>query len=74
MDVGRYFSFLFKFSVIKNGEPDQMPYFAVSDMVLHCLLMSHKKDARLIWVQFQQDNSTLSHDIASWSDIMPSSK
>ena len=25
--------------------------YAVSDQVLHCLLMSHKKDARLIWVK-----------------------
>ena len=25
--------------------------FAASDLVLHCLLMSHKKDARLIWVK-----------------------
>ena len=33
-----------------GGEPDQMPHFAASDLVLHCLLMSHKKDARLIWV------------------------
>ena len=34
-----------------SGEPDQTPRFAVSDLVLHCLLMSHKKDARLIWVK-----------------------
>ena len=27
-----------------------MPRSATSDLVLHCLLMSHKKDARLIWV------------------------
>ena len=25
-------------------------YFAASDLVLRCLSMSHKKDARLIWV------------------------
>ena len=25
------------------GKPDQMPHFAVSDLVLHCLPMSHKK-------------------------------
>ena len=25
--------------------------FAASDLVLHCLPMSHKKDARLIWVK-----------------------
>ena len=28
-----------------------MPCFAESDLVLHCLLMSHKKDARLKWVK-----------------------
>ena len=28
-----------------------MPHFAVSDLVLHCLPMSHKKDTRLIWVK-----------------------
>ena len=29
--------------------PDQSPRFVASDLVLHCLLMSHEKDARLIW-------------------------
>ena len=28
-----------------------MPHFAASDLVLHCLPMSHKKDAWLIWVK-----------------------
>ena len=28
-----------------------MPRFAAFDLVLHCLPMSHKKDARLIWVK-----------------------
>ena len=28
-----------------------MPHFAVSDLGLHCLPMSHKKDAMLIWVK-----------------------
>ena len=28
-----------------------MPHAAVSDLGLHCLHMSHKKDARLIWVK-----------------------
>ena len=27
-----------------------MPHSAASDLGLHCLPMSHKKDARLIWV------------------------
>ena len=29
---------------------DQTPPSAASDLDLHCLPMSHKKDARLIWV------------------------
>ena len=35
--------------------------FAVSDLVFHCLLMSHKKDTRLIWVKdhcLHMSNST----------------
>ena len=40
----------FKINFCDNsGEPDQTPRFAASDLVLHCLLMSHKKDTRLIW-------------------------
>ena len=36
---------------LKNSrEPDQISRFTASDLVLHCLPMSHKKDARLIWV------------------------
>ena len=31
-----------------SGEPDQTPHFAASDLVLHCVLMPHKKDAMLI--------------------------
>ena len=30
--------------VSKWCEPAQMPHFAASDLVLHCLPMSHKKD------------------------------
>ena len=56
MVVEWYFSFLFKFSkkqqllFANSVEPDQTPCFAASDLVLHCLPLSHKKDARLIWV------------------------
>ena len=32
------------------GDSDQMPHFAASDLGQHCLSMSHKKDARLKWV------------------------
>ena len=34
-----------------SGNPDQMPHVAASDMGLHCLHMSHKKDVRLILVK-----------------------
>ena len=46
--VGWYFSFLFnfkkKFLYANSGKPDQTPH-------VHCLPMSHKKDARLIWIK-----------------------
>ena len=34
-----------------SGDPDQSPSSAVSDLGLHWLPMSHKKDARLIGVK-----------------------
>ena len=44
-----YFSFLIKslkkLLFANSGEPDQTPRFAASDLVLHCLPMSDKKDA-----------------------------
>ena len=47
-----FFPFLFKFEkkllYANRGEPDQMSHFAASDLVLHCLPMSHNKDNRLI--------------------------
>ena len=47
-----HFHFIFKKKICKQtGEPDQTPRLAASDLVLHCLPMSHKKDARLIWVK-----------------------
>ena len=33
-----------------SGDPDQTPRSVASDLVLPCLPLSHKKDARLIWV------------------------
>ena len=43
--------FIFIQILISNsGEPDQTPRFVASDLVLHCLPSSHKKDPRLIWV------------------------
>ena len=34
-----------------SGDPDQMPHSVASDLGLHCMPMSHKKDARHIWVK-----------------------
>ena len=42
-----------------SEEPDQTPCFAASDLVLHCLPLSHKKDARLIWVNDIYTSSSL---------------
>ena len=44
-----------------SGEPEQTPRFAASDLVLHCLLMSHKRTlglygltlCRLLFLFFQ---------------------
>ena len=48
--VFSFFKFEKKLLYAYSGEPDQTPRFAASDLVLHCLPMSHKKGARLIWV------------------------
>ena len=34
-----------------SGDQDQTPHSEASDLGLHCLLMSHKKYARHIWVK-----------------------
>ena len=36
--------------ISNNGDPDQTPHSVASDLGLHCMHMSHIKDARLIWV------------------------
>ena len=36
-----------------SGDPDQTPYSAASHLGLHYLPMTHKKDARHIWVKMQ---------------------
>ena len=36
-------------SVSTQWSPDQTPHSGASDLDLHCLPMSHKRDARLIW-------------------------
>ena len=46
-----FIQMLIEHSVSYSGDPDQTPHFAASDLVLHCLSMSHKKDTRLIWVK-----------------------
>ena len=35
----------------KSGDPDQMLHFVASDLGLQYLLMSHKKNARHMWVK-----------------------
>ena len=49
------FSFLFHFSMkiiaASRIGPDGTPQNAASHLRLFCLPMSHKKDARLIWVK-----------------------
>ena len=42
--------FQLKILYTNSEDPDQAPHYAVSDLDLHCLHMSHKKDARLKWV------------------------
>ena len=37
---------------VETGDPDQMLHNAASDLGLYCLHVSHKKDARLICVNF----------------------
>ena len=39
------------FSITFRIAPDGMPHFAASHLGLFCLPMSHKKNARLIWVK-----------------------
>ena len=36
-----------------SGDPGQTPHSVASDLGLHYLPMSHKKDARHIWVKMQ---------------------
>ena len=37
----------------KQSDADQTPHSVASDLGLPCLPMSHKKDARHIWVKMQ---------------------
>ena len=53
--LGSIFHFFFQIqkSILhaNSGDTDQMQHSLASDLGLHCLHMSHKKDARLIWVK-----------------------
>ena len=63
-DIRGNFSFLFHCStkIISANRiaSDGMPRYAASHLRLFCLLMSHKKDARLIWVNGYQHLEILS--------------
>ena len=50
-----HFYFISKkiFLLANNEDPDQKPRSAVYDLGLHCLPMSQKLDARLIWLKIQ---------------------
>ena len=55
-----------------SGEPDQTPQNAASDLGLHCLHTSHKKDARLIWVKWSHFTIFRAHYIfAAPEDLFP---
>ena len=41
---------LLKIVQANSGDPDQTLHSVASDLGRHCLPMSHKKDARHIWV------------------------
>ena len=43
--------FIFSQILINSGDPDQTLRSVASDLVLHCLSMSHKKDVRLKWAK-----------------------
>ena len=46
--------FKLNFLQANNVDPDQTPHKAASDLDLHCLPLSHKKDAMLLWVTLCQ--------------------
>ena len=57
------FSFLFHFSmkikIANRIAPDGTPRFVASHLGLFCLLMSHKKDVMLMWVNWSQLSNVL---------------
>ena len=52
--ISRFIQILIENSLANSGDPDQTPRSVASDLGLHRLPMSHKKDARLIWVNASQ--------------------
>ena len=51
MYVFYFYSISNIYSCQQTEDPDQTPRSVASDQGLHCLLMSKKWDARLIWVK-----------------------
>ena len=52
-----------KIKLANRIAPDGTPLFAASQLALFYLLMSHKKDARLIWVKFHKKEMHTSSSI-----------
>ena len=61
------FSFLFHFSmkikIANRIAPDGTPRFAASHLGLFCLPLSHKKDARFIWLSIKLAQNERSAEI-----------
>ena len=53
-ESGVNFSFLMKIILTNRKVPAGMPRFAASHLGLFCWHISHKKDARLIWVKSKE--------------------
>ena len=52
-----------------SGDPDQTPHSVASDLSLHYLPLSHKKNARHVWVNMQL--SCLSNkSCRNWGNIL----
>ena len=47
----RIFIFIQDIQLANRGDPDQTPRSVASNLGLHCLPVSHKKDDRHIWVK-----------------------
>ena len=46
--------------------PDQAPRSVASDLGLHCLLISHKKDTMLICVQWSSSSCDEAYVLQTW--------